>query len=416
MSILVNAQEHEVSKAYTAGTITYHQAAASEEGRKKRAATSRAKTGVGIAAGGAYLHSNAGRIGHAAADHVAQASGDRDMVRHGANVARNFKAIRGAGKVGVAGGAALAVSGAASAAVHGERRKKHFAAAQQGRLQREPAVIANPRKAIGKSNQFGIVVNSAEHEISKNYALKPRRPQPGTKPAPKTIRKGLGKDLGIGAVGGAATVGGMALLAPKKTGAAVGAVKSAAADLKPVKALTSVIGKNALAAVDDVALAPMKIKNVKNTLSGNGQPKPNAPSANPQEVGHTAGTAVNADIQDVTAQANPEAQVSKAFGVVVAKAFPLSDEYKAAKKGLMTGGSSALGKTPKQLIGPKLADAKAGMVKAVLKKSGESPKAEMLERSRLQKEAKARQFREGSSGAGASNKTVGMLRAAAKAR
>lgn len=106
-----------LAKAYTPGSITYHSAAAREEGRKKRSADSVARAGVVTAAASGYAH-------HAAS----------------AGKIEGAKAVKTAGKLGVAAGATLTAGGAVSSVVHGRRRAAHFRAAQAGRLEREPDI------------------------------------------------------------------------------------------------------------------------------------------------------------------------------------------------------------------------------------------------------------------------------------
>lgn len=173
-SILVNAGEHEIAKAYTAGTITYHTAAAREEGRKKRSGDSTARAGVITAAAGGYAHHNAALLGK-----TAKAAGQ----------------IKTAGKFGVAAGAGLAVAGGVSSAVHGHRRKQHFKAAQAGRLEREPeiakglmkdlgvggtgaavgATLVAPRAAGAAVRKVGLKpIKAIASVLGKNYTLEPR--------------------------------------------------------------------------------------------------------------------------------------------------------------------------------------------------------------------------------------------------
>lgn len=120
---LNNSRAGEVIKAYTPGTITYHQAAARDEGRKKRSSESVARAGAATAVGAAYTHAHAGDV----ASKLKIAPGQ----------------VKTGSKVAAVAGAAAAGAGVAGAVVHGVRRNRHFKAAQAGRLQREPEIAKN---------------------------------------------------------------------------------------------------------------------------------------------------------------------------------------------------------------------------------------------------------------------------------
>jgi hypothetical protein len=336
-------RDRAISKAYTPGTITYHSAQATEEGRRQRQANKRTRTGAAVAAGGAALHVKAPEIAEAMsneADKKSAQAGANDFARkvlRNHNVAANTLKVRNVSRAGVAAGAGIAATGIAGSALHGHRRKKNFEAAQQGRLKREPAI------AIGKSNQFGIIVNSSEHEISKNYALTPRRTV-GEVKGQKTIRKALHPSLEAIKSAGEAVRKAPAGLErrqaqfehnrtvkrafdsgqhPSDIVAADPSVSHS--DVRDIvghgpyadrtgRSITSGAIRKGInpAALDDVVLAPMKVKNAKNNLSGKGQQTPPAGSTPvTPTTGKTKGT-VSSDIAQVSNASTPQ---TNAFGI-----------------------------------------------------------------------------------------------------
>lgn len=142
---LNNSRAGEVIKAYTSGTITYHQAAAREEGRKKRSSESVARAGAATAIGGSYAHTHADKVGSALRVKPA--------------------AVKSGAKAAIVAGGVAAGAGVASAAVHGVKRSKHFKAAQAGRLEREPAI----------SKAFGVVVAKASLGALDDIAMAPAK-------------------------------------------------------------------------------------------------------------------------------------------------------------------------------------------------------------------------------------------------
>lgn len=145
VSVGLRSRKH-VAKAYTPGTITYHSAAARDEGRKKRSAERVAQTGVAAVGAGAYLRRKGAT--HPGLPHASRA------------------AVRQAGAAGIAGGAALAAGGITSAVIHGKRRQKHFDAAQAGRLQREPAI---------SKSAFGVVLSKSSLAAVDDIATMPSK-------------------------------------------------------------------------------------------------------------------------------------------------------------------------------------------------------------------------------------------------
>lgn len=228
---LNNSRAGEVIKAYTAGTITYHQAAAREEGRKKRSSESVARAGAATAVGAAYSHAHAGDVA--------------------SKLKLKPSAVKTGSKAAAVAGVAAAGAGVAGAVVHGVKRNQHFKAAQAGRLEREPAI----------SKAFGV-------EISKDLS-----------PEARAQRKRSG--VALGAIGGGAVgqsggkfvhavTGGptKSLRAYGRGGLAAGAIAGAAAGGSYVKHKDEV-AKASLGALDDIALAPQKIASAKNTVTGN---------------------------------------------------------------------------------------------------------------------------------------------------
>lgn len=130
---------------YDAGTITYHQEAASMHGRKKASGRRQVAGGVAIGTGGVAAHMNAPRLATAMADR----SSWPGSVGHARDMKTFTPAIRRGGVGLAAAGGTLAAVGAGRAIHHGRKQNAETGKAQAARRERNASMAAVGKSAFG---------------------------------------------------------------------------------------------------------------------------------------------------------------------------------------------------------------------------------------------------------------------------